>query len=75
MKASHCMPNGSLARHQFHFLYSERAIGWLIAEWNSGAWYAFNEAGPISVEEMSRRGYEYWGPVILPAKPPYGLDK
>lgn len=75
MIALHCMPKGQLSRHRFHFLYSERAVGWFIAEWISGDWYVFNEVGPISVAEMARRGYEYWGPVVLPANHPYGLEK
>lgn len=53
-------------RLQYHWLGSERALTPCLSEWLKDAWYSAGEAGPITPEEMYRRGWRYLRPVDLP---------
>ena len=46
----------------FHWFHSERASSPSIAQYSDGEWYVLNEAGPLAIEELNRRGWEYLGP-------------
>lgn len=41
----------------FYRLTSERASGKTVAQCIKGEWYCLNEAGPVSLEEFTRRGW------------------
>ena len=59
-------PSEKEKKHQHHFLHAERASYPSIAEWIKGNWWCVNEVGPVSPEEMYRRGWRYGKPVMYP---------
>lgn len=46
----------------FYWLCSERSSGPSIMQVCLGKIYVINEVGPISLEELERRGWEKWKP-------------
>lgn len=54
-------------KRQHHWLVAERAWHPSLAEWIRGQWFCVNETGPVSPEEMWRRGWR-WGAVAKPPK-------
>ena len=57
-----------LNNNTYHWLVSERSSWPSVAEWIDGAWYCVNEVGPVTPEEMHRRGWR-WLRKISPPRP------
>lgn len=64
-----CVPPRRLRHREFHWLVSERSSSPVPAQWIREVWYSFGEDGPITPEEMWRRGWQ-WG---AQADPPRNL--
>lgn len=64
LPVSGCEPPDEFKGERYHWLKSERATGYSMAEWIKGVWYAVNEAGSISPFNMHHRGWE-WDSVAL----------
>jgi dCMP deaminase len=48
-----------LNSNTYHWLISERHSFPSVAEWIDGYWYCVNEVGPVTPEEMYRRGWRW----------------
>ncbi|QIG69758.1 hypothetical protein EVB81_189 [Rhizobium phage RHph_I46] len=45
-------------KNGFYFFTSERASNKAIAQYINGEWFSINEVGPITLEELNRRGWD-----------------
>lgn len=53
----------------FYWFRSERSTQPAISQVAGGEIYCFNEAGPVSIDELARRGWVLWKRVTSPGDP------
>ena len=59
-------PPEKFDRHQWHWLYSERAMSPCMSEWIMGLWYSAGESGSITPKEMHARGWKWLARALPP---------
>jgi len=62
-------PEAEYLKHEWHWLWSERAWDASMAQWLGGVWWCVGEIAPVSPQEMRRRGWKWLAPAIAPQTP------
>lgn len=60
------LPPKAWRGHIFHWIGSEHSSTPRLVEFRDGVYYSPGESGPITPDEMIRRGWFWWAPAIPP---------